>query len=251
MRAPVHVRPSPSAMSAMLLAIAISATLILPGAAAPEARRFALESADGLRLRNVTATPVTLQGKKGVRVTTSEEALRRMSAQELDDQQLAIIEGVQFANGTIEAEIAGEPAPGTFEGARGFVGIAFRVQDDIKNYDVFYLRPTNGRADDQERRNHAVQYASHPDWGWARLRKESPSKYESYVDLQPGVWTKLKIEVQGDHARLYVHDQPQPTLIVNDLKTGAQSKGGVALWLGPGTIAHFRNLTVASGSQSE
>ncbi len=225
MRVPVHVRPSPSAMSAMLLAIAISATLILPGAAAPEARRFALESADGLRLRNVTATPVTLQGKKGVRVTTSEEALRRMSA--------------------------GAPAPGTFEGARGFVGIAFRVQDDIKNYDVFYLRPTNGRADDQERRNHAVQYASHPDWGWARLRKESPSKYESYVDLQPGVWTKLKIEVQGDHARLYVHDQPQPTLIVNDLKTGAQSKGGVALWLGPGTIAHFRNLTVASGSQSE
>jgi hypothetical protein len=36
----------------------------------------------------------------------------------------------------------------------------------------------------------------------------------------PGVWTSVKIDVHGEHARLYVHDQEQPTLIVNDLKTG-------------------------------
>jgi len=249
MRAHVHVRPSTfalaSTITSVLLAIAISATLILPGTAASEAKRFALESADGLRLCNVTATPETLQGKKGVRVTTADEA-RKLSSKELTGQQLAIVEGLQFANGTIEAEIAGEPGPGAFEGARGFVGIAFRVQDDMKTYDAFFVRPTNGRADDQERRNHSVQYVSHPDWTWSRLRTESPSKYESYVDLEPGVWTKVKIEVRGDRARLYLHDQPQPTLIVNDLKTGAQGKGAVALWLGPGTIAHFRNLSVAN-----
>ncbi len=62
--------------------------------------------------------------------------------------------------------------------------------------------------------------------------KETPEKYESYVDLVPGEWTKVKIEVRGAQARLYVHDQPQPTLIVNDLKTGAAMKGGVALWHG-------------------
>jgi hypothetical protein len=33
-------------------------------------------------------------------------------------------------------------------------------------------------------------------------------------------------------------------LIVNDVKSGAHGKGAVALWLGPGTVAHFRNLTV-------
>ena len=65
-----------------------------------------------------------------------------------------------------------------------------------------------------------------------------------YVDLLPGVWTKIKIDVRGDRARLYVHGQEQPTLIVNDVKSGAQGKGAVALWLGPGTVAHFRNLTV-------
>jgi hypothetical protein len=71
-----------------------------------------------------------------------------------------------------------------------------------------------------------------------------PSKYESYVDLEPGVWTKVKIDVRGSVARLFVHDNPQPTLIVNDVKTGTNAKGGVALWLDAGTVAHFRDLRI-------
>lgn len=70
--------------------------------------------------------------------------------------------------------------------------------------------------------------------------KEAASKHESYVDLMPDVWTKVKIDVRGERARLYLHDQEQPTLIVNDLKTGAQGKGAVALWSYHGTVAHFR-----------
>ena len=79
------------------------------------------------------------------------------------------------------------------------------------------------------------------------MRQETPSRYESYVDLEPDVWTKVRIEVRGDKARLFVHDQPHPALIVNDVKSGANKKGAVALWIGPGTIAHFRNLTVTDG----
>jgi hypothetical protein len=52
-----------------------------------------------------------------------------------------------------------------------------------------YLRPTNGRADDQLRRNHSVQYDSVPDFPWFRLRKESPGVYESYTDLEAGEWS--------------------------------------------------------------
>lgn len=173
--------------------------------------------------------------------------LRGMTPQEaaaFQFDQLAVIQNLQFSGGTIEVEIAGAPGPGAGGDARGFVGIAFRVHDDMRTYDAFYLRPTNGRAEDQERRNHSAQYISHPDWPWARLRRETPSKYESYVDLVPGEWTKVRIEVQGDHARLYVHDQQQPTLIVNDVKSGAQGKGAIALWIGPGTVGHFRNLSV-------
>ena len=161
---------------------------------------------------------------------------------------LAVIQDLEFSNGIIEAEIAGAPAPNAGEGARGFVGIAFRMQKDHRTYDAFYLRPTNGRADDQVRRNHSAQYISHPAWPWQRLRKETPEKYEAYVDLVPGAWTKVKIEVRGEQARLYVHDQPQPTLIVNDVKSGAQGSGAIALWVGPGTIAHFRNLAVKAAN---
>jgi hypothetical protein len=234
-----------------MMGMAVSMVL---GAQSP-AGHYPLETPEGLRLHNVTAEAVTHQGRKGVRVTMSDAALRRlqtMTPAERDqatkiggtDEQLAVIEGLEFGNGVIEAEIAGAPRAGAFEGARGFVGIAFRLQSDLRTYDAFYLRPTNGRADDQLRRNHAVQYISHPQWTWSRLRQDTPGQYESYVDLVPGEWTRIKIEVRGAQARLYVHDQPQPTLIVNDLKTTPTAKGAVALWLDVGTEAHFRNLTV-------
>jgi hypothetical protein len=61
------------------------------------------------------------------------------------------------------------------------------------------------------------------------------------VDLVPGQWTKIKIVVAGQTAKLYVNASQQPTLIVNDLKQPA-AKGAVALWIGPGTIAHFAGL---------
>lgn len=46
-----------------------------------------------------------------------------------------------------------------------------RLRDEAK-LEAIYLRPTNGRADDQLRRNHAVQYISHPEHLWERLRAE-------------------------------------------------------------------------------
>ena len=101
--------------------------------------------------------------------------------------------------------------------------------------------PTIGRADDQLRRNHSIQYISIPEYEWFRLRDETPGKYESYVDLVPGEWTKLRIEVSGVKMRLYVNGASQPALVVNDLKHG-DSTGSVALWIGPGTEAYFANL---------
>jgi hypothetical protein len=224
------------------LAFAIMASLLVSATPAGQTKDYALDSASGVRLVNLVAQPAVLQGKKGLRLTSDEAALKQ--AGPADIEQLARIEGLEFSNGTIEAEIAGAPSEGASAGARGFVGVAFRLQDDMKTYDAFYIRPTNGRADDQERRNHAVQYISHPQWPWMRLRQETPSKYESYVDLLPGEWTKIKIEVHGDKARLYIGDNAQPTLIVNDVKSGAQKRGGVALWVGPETVGHFRNLRV-------
>ena len=226
-----------------LLAFATFSTAVL----AASVKEYPLTAAEGLTLRNVQAMPATLENKRGLRVTLSEEGKKAQLAaanQPASFETLAVIEGTDFTNGVIEAEIAGIPASDAPEASRGFVGIAFRVGPDLKTYDAFYLRPTNGRADDQVRRNHSAQYISHPDWTWPRLRKESPERYESYVDLEAGKWTRIRIEVDGDHARLYVHGQSQPTLVVNDLKTGAQGRGAIALWTHESTVAHFRALRV-------
>ena len=222
---------------------------------AADTQRFSLTSPDGLKLLDVSAEPARLEGKKGLRVIMPKDLRARIMAMDSAARQraaqagelprdLAVIEGLEFGDGTIEVDVAGEPLPDAPEGARGFVGIAFRVKKDWRTYDAFYLRPTNGRADDQLRRNHAAQYISHPDWPWYRLRDESPGKYESYVDLESGKWTHIRIEVRGAQARLYVHGSVQPTLIVNDLKSGAGASGAIGLWLDIDTLAHFRNLSV-------
>src|ERR1051325_10349119 len=166
--------------NATLLVFMTIATLLLPGPVSAQTKRYPLESVDGLRFHNVTAEPAVLQGKKGLRATISEEALRRIERTQQYAQGLVWIGGLDFSNGVIEAEIAGALAPGAGGEARGFVGIAFRVQQDLETYDAFYLRPTNGRADDQERRNHSAQYISLPEWSWSRLRNETPGRYEAY-----------------------------------------------------------------------
>jgi hypothetical protein len=89
---------------------------------------------------------------------------------------------------------------------------------DRPHFERFYIRPKNGRSEDQLQRNHATQYISIPGFPWDKLRRETPGKYESYVDLVLGRWTELKIEVRGETAKLYVNGGAQPTLIVNDLK---------------------------------
>lgn len=235
--------PSARALPAPLALLTALTLLGVDGLA--QRRHYPLDSLEGLRLVHAKAEPATLEGKKGLRVVeTMAVQSSQPGAPRVTGESLVVVEGVEFGDGVIEAEIAGVPAPGAPETARGFVGIVFRLQSDMRTFETFYLRPTNGRAEDQERRNHAVQYAAGPDWPFSRTRKETPFKYETYVDLVPNSWTKVKIEVRGAQARLYVHGQAQPTMIVNDLKLGAQARGAVALSAGVNSVSHFRNLTI-------
>ena len=197
---------------------------------------LAAQSADRLTGKNVSIAQVTYKGRSAIQVIAAPDTPNASS--------YAVVKDAMFRDGTIEVEVAGQPAAGAPGGARGFIGIAFRLQAD-GSYEYIYLRPTNGRADDQVRRNHSTQYGSHPSFDFARSRQEAPEKYESYVDLEPGVWTKYKIEVEGRKARLYVHGVEQPSLIVDDLKMEPRA-GGVALWVGPNTEGYFANLKIAA-----
>ncbi len=215
--------PSPSLNTGTI--VAIFALLSMP---------LAAQTPDRLSGKNVSIAQTSFEGRNAVQLIAKPEAANATS--------YALLKDVTFRDGVISVDLAGQPAAGAAEGARGFIGIAFRVQNDGR-YEYIYLRPTNGRADDQVRRNHSTQYSSHPDFDFARSRREAPEKYESYVDLQPGVWTKYRIEIEGRKARLYVNAAEQPCLIVNDLKLDP-APGGVALWVGPGTEGYFSNLDI-------
>jgi hypothetical protein len=207
----------------------------------PSATAFRPDSLNGLEVINIKAEVADYRGRRAVHLVSREDQPHDTSKQMQDS--LVILNGTDFKDGTIEAELAGMPAVGAPADARGFIGIAFRVAGHGVKYECFYLRPTNGRADDQLRRNHSVQYVSAPDFPWYKLRKENPGVYESYADMEAGAWTKIKIEVSGTKARLYVNDAAQPCLIVNDLKLG-ERRGQIALWTTVETDGYFSNVTV-------
>ncbi len=138
------------------------------------AQTLPLDSPAGLKLHRVTAESATFNGRKAVGIAQAP------GSQPQAEDRLAIVTGSDFQDGVIEVDLAGQPGAGAGEGVRGFVGIAFRAAADLSRYECFYLRPTNGRADDQVRRN---------------------------------------------------------------LKHG-ESRGAVALWIGPGRLAHFANLRI-------
>ncbi len=218
----------------IIRAVALLAVLGCPAEAVSQA---AAKLPDIAQVLNGHTELVTYRGVRAVKLVPTPEAADK------DEDMLALVAGADFKDGTIQLDVAGAPRPGMPPDSRGFIGISFRTGAHGEWTEVFYLRPTNGRADDQLRRNHAVQYASDPEFPWYRLRKESPGVYESYADMEAGAWTTMKIEVSGTTARLYVNGASQPCLIVNDLKHGDQA-GRIALWAHVQTDAYFGPMSV-------
>lgn len=179
-----------------------------------------------------------LMGKEVVKV------IKDSTVKEVDEPTFVKIKGIDFKNGTIEVKVLSKLLPNAPELARGFIGIAFRINDSNSKFEGTYIRPTNGRADDQLRRNHSIQYFSFPDYKFERLRKDAPGAYESYADMGLNEWIKLKITVTDNHAKLFINDNEQPSLIVNDLKHGANSSGTIGLWVDIGTEGFFSDLRI-------
>src|SRR5207344_2601028 len=100
-------------------------------AAAPPRQVVRVDRVDRLTMIAGKAEPATYRGRPGLK------SIEREINQGLG---MAVLTGVDFADGTIETEIAGLPAAGAAEGSRGFVGIAFHVQKDPASYECFYLR---------------------------------------------------------------------------------------------------------------
>jgi hypothetical protein len=194
---------------------------------------------DNLEAVKVFMTIEKLDKKQVVKVA------KDSSIKEVDEPTFVRLKNVSFKEGTIEVSVLSKLLPNASESARGFIGIAFRINDTNSKFECIYIRPTNGRAEDQIRRNHSIQYFSYPDYKFPRLRKESPEKYESYADMGLNEWIEMKIVVKGTQAKLYLNNNPQPSLIVNDLKHGADFSGGIGLFVDVGTEGYFRDLKIS------
>src|SRR5579863_7083939 len=194
---------------------------------------FPLRDTKGLIAPKAKTEAVNYLGRECVRVTVEGE----------DRDGLALLPGTNFQDGVIEADIALKVT--TPPGVRypGFFGIAFRVGPDASHYELFYLRPGNADAPDQAMRNHAVQYVSEPDYGWYKLRREWPSVYESHAELAMETWTKVRIEVAGRSAKLYLNGSAKPSLVVDGLK-GEDLHGAVGLWSFTDEEAYFSNVRI-------
>jgi hypothetical protein len=213
-------------------------------------RRFKMDSINDFELHNAkldavealdsTAKISNYLGRRAIRIVNN--AGVTAAGTPANGETIAILKGSDFAEGTIQADVVGIPRLTAQPGVRGFIGIAFRVSPHGERYECISIRQLNGRSDDQLRRNHTTQYSAYPDFPWHRLRDENPGAYESYVDVEPGVWTKIKIVVSGTGARLYINGTDQPCLIVNDLKLG-KVRGQIALWVGTDTEGYFSDVT--------
>ncbi|RYD82456.1 MAG: hypothetical protein EOP84_09370 [Verrucomicrobiaceae bacterium] len=186
------------------------------------------------------AKSAEIDGHKTIRVTKDPAVTKD------DEPTYARLTGSNFQNGIIEAKVFSRLLTNAPDHARGFIGIAFRIDDSNSKFECIYLRPTNGRADDQIRRNRAIQYFSFPEYKFDRTRRETPAKYETYADMGLGEWIEMKIVVEGSKAALFLNKGNQPALIVNDLKHGADAKGAIGLWVDIGTEGFFRDVKITS-----
>jgi hypothetical protein len=175
-------------------------------------------------------------GKEAVKV------IKDSTVNQADAPTFAKLKGIVFKNGTIEVKVLSRLIPNAPQYARGFIGIAFRINNNVSQFESIYIRPTNGRTNDQVRRNHSIQYFSYPDYPFSRLRKEAPEQYESYADMGLNEWITLKIVVLGSQAKFFINDSKQPSLIVNDLKLGPNATGAIGLWVDGGTEGYFSDL---------
>jgi len=155
---------------------------------------------------------------------------------------VALLTDSSFSNGTIEVDLASTVVAKYLGLARGFAGIAFRVSEDLESYELVYLRPANGRSNNQTQRSHTVQYAAHPDFHFDVSRRVAPGVFESSANIGLDEWIHLRIEVNEQQAEIYV-DGVQ-VLMVDKLILGDERSGGIALWVGLGTNAYFSNLEI-------
>jgi hypothetical protein len=62
------------------------------------------------------------------------------------------------------------------------------------------------------------------------------------MEMKKGI--TIRIEVKDAQAKLFINGNQQPSLIVSDLKHGANATGSIALWIETGTEGYSKALKI-------
>jgi hypothetical protein len=150
---------------------------------------------------------------------------------------LALVEGLEFAEGTLEIDLKGKGKVET-----SFLGLAFGVVDG-KTFEAVYFRPFNFMRDPEAFRARAVQYVAWPDHTWEKLRQGKPGVYESAVKPvpDPGGWFHARVVVTKQKVSVWVEDAKESCLVVDRLTSRGKGKVGLLVDSKEGA---FRNLRI-------
>lgn len=162
----------------------------------------------------------------------------------VDEPTYVRLKDVDLQNGSIEVKMLSKvQSPSPFEGAQGFIGIAFRIAEKDSAYESIYIRPKVARTDNQFGRNHVVQYYAYPHFKFDKLREEAPGLYETYADVGLDEWITFRVDFEGEKAKLFINNQKYASFVVEKMK-GVTTHGAIALWVDIGTIGYFKDLKV-------
>ncbi len=188
---------------------------------------YSMSEKNLLEVFNRTVSVFSEDAKNGVRFSKSE------------NYGVAWLKHVIFSSGVIELDIRGKE-----EFQQSFVGIAFHGMDN-NTFDAVYFRPFNFQTDDPERKIHAVQYVSMPDYSWDVLREKFNGKYEKAIIPAPkgNEWFHVKIVVKSPQVSVYVNGNRAASLSIETLNNRASGK--IGLWVGNNSDGDFANFQIS------
>ena len=201
---------------------------------------------DQLTAHQVVVSQASFKGRDALRVElTSDVQEALLSGKARSNGPSFVRLPYQFADGSIEVDVAARINGTGDPDVRGFVGIAFHIDDQNETFEAVYLRMTNGSKNEPlppaPRNQFAVQYISYPDRYWRKLRQEHPYQYEKAAPVAIEYWHRLRLEILGSHLNVFVDDEK--VLSINDLRFPGR-KGYIGLWVDDGTAGYFSHLEV-------
>ncbi len=151
---------------------------------------------------------------------------------------MAVVQTVQMQEGTLHVDLRGENKQGG-----SFVGIAFNVQND-STYEAVYFRPFNFHSNEKIRREHSIQYISHPEFTWSKLREQRTGVFEREFSSPPAPddWFSISLTITANKILVQETKSGNRLMEVERLTKPASDK--IGFWVGNRSRGSFKNLTI-------